>query len=56
MKRALYVFDSVLQSRVFGVVELTLMDWVYVLLWSFPIIILDEILKYLGKVSSEVAG
>ncbi|CDJ68017.1 calcium-transporting ATPase, putative [Eimeria necatrix] len=42
-------------SRVFGVVELTLMDWVYVLLWSFPIIILDEILKYLGKVSSEAA-
>lgn len=24
------------------------MDWVYVLLWSFPIIILDEFLKFLG--------
>ncbi|CDJ61443.1 calcium-transporting ATPase, putative [Eimeria maxima] len=35
--------------RVFGVVELTAMDWVYVLLWSFPIIILDEFLKFLGR-------
>ncbi|CDJ33632.1 calcium-transporting ATPase, putative [Eimeria mitis] len=35
--------------RVFGVVELTSMDWLYVLLWSFPIIILDEILKFLGR-------
>ncbi|CDI82805.1 calcium-transporting ATPase, putative [Eimeria acervulina] len=35
--------------RVFGVVELSAMDWVYVLLWSFPIIILDEFLKFLGR-------
>lgn len=41
-------FGSLLQSRVFGVVPLTGMDWAYVLLWSFPIIILDEFLKYLG--------
>lgn len=36
-------------SRVFGVVPLTGMDWAYVVLWSFPIIILDEFLKYLGR-------
>ncbi|XP_026194492.1 calcium-transporting ATPase 2, endoplasmic reticulum-type [Cyclospora cayetanensis] len=36
-------------NRVFGVVELTAMDWVYVLLWSFPIVILDEFLKFLGR-------
>lgn len=36
-------------SRVFGVVPLSQMDWLYVLLWSFPIIVLDEVLKYLGR-------
>ncbi|KAL8433162.1 hypothetical protein Efla_002353 [Eimeria flavescens] len=36
-------------NRVFGVVPLSLMDWGYVLLWSFPIIILDECLKFLGR-------
>ncbi|CDJ47749.1 calcium-transporting ATPase, putative [Eimeria brunetti] len=35
--------------RVFGVVPLSLMDWFYVFVWSFPIIILDEFLKFLGR-------
>ncbi|KAL8271131.1 hypothetical protein Esti_004942 [Eimeria stiedai] len=36
-------------SRVFGVVPLSAMDWSYVLIWSFPIIVLDEILKFIGR-------
>lgn len=45
----MHVFGMLLQSRVFGVAPLSAMDWVYVVLWSFPIIILDEFLKLLGE-------
>lgn len=36
-------------NSVFGVVPLSMMDWAYVVMWSFPIIIIDEWLKFLGR-------
>lgn len=36
-------------SRTFGVVPLTLVDWIHVFAWSFPVILLDECLKYIGR-------
>ncbi|CBZ53307.1 hypothetical protein NCLIV_030940 [Neospora caninum Liverpool] len=36
-------------SRVFGVVPLTTVDWVYVILWSLPVIVIDEGLKAIGR-------
>ncbi|EPR64156.1 sarco/endoplasmic reticulum Ca2+-ATPase [Toxoplasma gondii GAB2-2007-GAL-DOM2] len=36
-------------SRVFGVVPLTAVDWVYVVVWSLPVIFIDEGLKAIGR-------
>ncbi|PFH38733.1 sarco/endoplasmic reticulum Ca2+-ATPase [Besnoitia besnoiti] len=36
-------------SRVFGVVPLTAVDWLYVVLWSLPVVFLDEGLKAIGR-------
>nr|BCL12007.1 P-type calcium transporting ATPase [Plasmodium falciparum] len=36
-------------ARIFGVVPLSAYDWFLVFLWSFPVIILDEIIKFYAK-------
>nr|CAA38982.1 ATPase [Plasmodium yoelii]prf//1704358A Ca ATPase [Plasmodium berghei yoelii] len=36
-------------AGIFGVVPLTLHDWFLVFLWSFPVIIIDEIIKFYAK-------
>lgn len=36
-------------AKIFGVVPLTLHDWIWVFLWSFPVIILDELLKFIAR-------
>ncbi|CRH03082.1 calcium-transporting ATPase, putative [Plasmodium relictum] len=36
-------------ARIFGVVALTYYDWFLVFLWSFPVIIIDEIIKFYAK-------
>ncbi|CAD2084529.1 calcium-transporting ATPase, putative [Plasmodium vinckei brucechwatti] len=36
-------------ARIFGVVPLNLHDWFLVFLWSFPVIIIDEIIKFYAK-------
>lgn len=38
-----------LLARIFGVVPLDKYDWIAVLLWSFPVIIIDELLKIVGR-------
>lgn len=36
-------------ARIFGVVPLTWSDWKMVLLWSFPVILIDEALKLIAR-------
>lgn len=36
-------------AGIFGVVPLTLHDWFLVFLWSFPVIIIDEVIKFYAK-------
>eukprot|EP00921_Rhytidocystis_pertsovi_P000462 GHVQ01000885.1.p1 GENE.GHVQ01000885.1~~GHVQ01000885.1.p1 ORF type:complete len:1095 (+),score=170.88 GHVQ01000885.1:398-3682(+) len=37
-------------ASIFGVVPLTLHDWTWVLIWSFPVVIIDEFLKLFARV------
>lgn len=37
------------QADIFGIVPLSLNEWALVLLFSFPVIIIDEVLKYIGR-------
>ncbi|SCA48241.1 calcium-transporting ATPase, putative [Plasmodium ovale] len=45
-------------ARIFGVVALTSYDWFLVFLWSFPVIIIDEIIKFYAKrqLNRELSG
>lgn len=36
-------------ANIFGVVALSAYDWFLVFLWSFPVIIIDELIKYFAK-------
>ncbi|SBT87129.1 calcium-transporting ATPase, putative [Plasmodium malariae] len=36
-------------ASIFGVVALTAYDWFLVFLWSFPVIIIDEVIKFYAK-------
>lgn len=36
-------------QRNFGLVSLTVEDWVHVLMWSFPIILIDELQKFASR-------
>jgi Ca2+-transporting ATPase len=36
-------------ATIFGVVPLTLHDWVLVMVFSFPVILIDEVLKFIGR-------
>jgi len=42
-------------ATIFGVVPLTLHDWLLVLAFSFPVILIDEILKFIGRHSTQAA-
>ena len=39
--------------KIFGVSSLTLNEWKWVLIYSFPIIILDELMKFFGYISEK---
>lgn len=44
-------FCALLQSQIFGVVPLTVADWLVVLAWSLPVIFIDELLKFIGRLA-----
>lgn len=41
-------------ANIFGVVALNAHDWFLVFLWSFPVIIIDEIIKYFAKRARDI--
>lgn len=36
-------------ENIFGTVALSFNDWILVFLWSFPVILLDEVLKVIAR-------
>jgi len=42
-------------AQIFSIVPLTVNDWVVVLAFSFPVIIIDEILKFVGRMRQRAA-
>ena len=42
-------------ATIFGLVPLTLRDWLLLLAFSFPVILLDEILKFIGRSTLQAA-
>lgn len=36
-------------AKIFDIVPLSLEEWLLVLLFAFPVIIIDEVLKYIGR-------
>jgi hypothetical protein len=40
---------SALQADIFGIVPLSLNEWALVLLFSSPVIFIDEVLKFIGR-------
>merc|ERR1712008_110913 len=42
-------------AAIFGVVSLDLHDWLLVAAFSFPVILIDEVLKLIGRISSSKA-
>jgi hypothetical protein len=42
-------FPTVAQANIFGIVPLSLNEWALVLLFSSPVILIDEVLKFVGR-------
>ena len=40
-------------NQIFGIAPLNLEEWKLVLLFSFPVILIDEILKFFGRIMNE---
>jgi len=36
-------------ANIFGIVPLSLNEWILVVLFAFPVILIDEVLKYVGR-------
>ncbi len=36
-------------NEIFSIVPLTVADWTYVVYFSFPVVVIDEVLKFVGR-------
>ncbi|KAF8817702.1 hypothetical protein IE077_000703 [Cardiosporidium cionae] len=51
-----FVLYTPFLGSVFGVVPLSATDWLLVSIWSFPVVIIDEVLKAIGRYRSAVTS
>jgi len=49
----LFILYVPVMNSIFGITPLTLYDWKLVLLFSFPVILIDEVLKTIGRIMNE---
>ena len=49
----LFILYVPVMNSIFGIAPLTLYDWKLVLLFSFPVILIDEVLKTIGRIMNE---
>lgn len=49
----LFILYVPVMNSIFGIAPLTLNDWILVLAFSFPVILIDEVLKMIGRFMNE---
>jgi P-type Ca2+ transporter type 2C len=49
----LFILYVPVMNSIFGIAPLTLYDWKLVLLFSFPVILIDEVLKTIGRIMND---
>jgi Ca2+-transporting ATPase len=49
----MFILYVPIMNSIFGIVPLNLYEWKLVLLFSFPVILIDEVLKFIGRIMNE---
>ena len=46
----MFILSVPLMNQIFGIVPLNQKEWILVLAFSFPVILIDEVLKFFGRI------
>lgn len=49
----IFILYVPIMNSIFGITPLNLYEWKLVLLFSFPVILIDEVLKFIGRIMNE---
>jgi Ca2+-transporting ATPase len=49
----MFILYFPIMNTIFGILPLTLHEWILVLAFSFPVILIDEVLKFVGRIRNE---
>jgi len=49
----LFILYVPVMNQIFGITPLNLYEWKLVLAFSFPVILIDEVLKFIGRIKNE---